>query len=252
MPPAEALAIRQPRDWLSTLAGAAAQPYRRAGRFAWHFARGKLLHDPAFGGLLQIGGIPDGGRVLDLGCGQALLAPWLQQAAERHRAGDWPTGWPAPPRGIRYRGIELMPRDVARARRALGDTAQIEVGDIRDADLGACDAVVILDVLHYFDQPAQERLLQRIHASLASDGVLFLRVGDAAAGWRFHFSNWVDRVVTRVRGHRVPPVYCRPLNEWQALLQRLGFDVSAIPMSAGTPFANVLLVARKLGSAPGC
>ena len=54
---------------------------------------------------------------------------------------------------------------------------------------------------------------------------------------------WVDRMVTRVRGHRVPPSWGRPLVEWMALLRRLGFLVLSIPMNKGTPFANVLLVA---------
>jgi hypothetical protein len=49
--------------------------------------------------------------------------------------------------------------------------------------------------------------------------------------------------VTRIRGHRVSPTWGRPLDEWMALLQRLGFSAQSIPMSKGTPFANVLLVA---------
>ena len=45
------------------------------------------------------------------------------------------------------------------------------------------------------------------------------------------------------RGHRVSPTWGRPLDDWMLLLERLGFKVHSIPMSAGTPFANVLLVA---------
>ena len=47
--------------------------YRSCGRFAYHFARGKLLGDPAFPHLLEQGLIGRGARVLDLGCGQGLL-----------------------------------------------------------------------------------------------------------------------------------------------------------------------------------
>jgi hypothetical protein len=54
-----------------------------------------------------------------------------------------------------------------------------------------------------------------------------------------------------VRGHRVPPTFGRPLAEWTALLHRLGFGVEAVPMSQGTPFANVLLVAHKQGAMAG-
>ena len=47
------------------------------------------------------------------------------------------------------------------------------------------------------------------------------------------------------RGHGVPTLHCRPASEWIATLRRLGFSVEAMPMSAGTPFANVLLVAHR-------
>ena len=116
--------------------------------------------------------------------------------------------------------------------------------------------MVILDVLHYVDHAAQRQLLQRVHEALRqgaatprspaaapAPGRLLLRVGDAASQRGFAVSQWVDRVVTTVRGHRVPPTWGRPLADWVALLAGLGFQVHAVPMSQGTPFANVLLVA---------
>ena len=39
-------------------------------------------------------------------------------------------------------------------------------------------------------------------------------------------------------------LYCRPLDDWCALLRAHGFAVRTQAMSAGTPFANVLLIAR--------
>jgi len=50
-------------------------------------------------------------------------------------------------------------------------------GDIRDVDYGSADAVVILDVLHYLDYPAQERVLQRVRGALGPRGLLLLRPG---------------------------------------------------------------------------
>jgi hypothetical protein len=96
------------------LVDAAAGRYRAAGRFAYHFARGRLSGDPVFGTLLTQGLVPGGARILDLGCGQGLLASWLAAAVECHGAGDWHAGWP-PPATWSFRGIELVPRDVARA-----------------------------------------------------------------------------------------------------------------------------------------
>ena len=58
-------------------------------------------------------------------------------------------------------------------------------------------------------------------------------------------SQWVDRIVTRIRGHRVTPTFCRPLADWIELLQHKGLSVDASPMHKGTPFANILLRADK-------
>jgi SAM-dependent methyltransferase len=234
-----------------TLHRAACEPYRRAGRFAWHFARGKLGRDPVFRSLLERGEIKPGARVVDIGCGQGLLASLLREIDRLDAHGHWPATWPAAPAATVYTGLELMPRDVQRAEAALAHdaaatraTARFVCADMVDAELPPCDAVVILDVLHYVDQAAQERVLCEVRRALAPGGRLLLRVGDVAQGRGFAISQWVDRIVTLVRGHRVAPVWGRSLAEWSALLERLGFEVQSLPMSHGTPFANVLLIAE--------
>jgi hypothetical protein len=39
-------------------------------------------------------------------------------------------------------------------------------------------------------------------------------------------------------------MWCRPLADWVHALERRGYVVQALPMSAGTPFANVMIVSR--------
>ena len=141
-------------------------------------------------------------------------------------------------------GIELMPQDVQRARDALGNAASFNAADMRHADFGKADVVVILDVLHYVSINDQDAILRRVRDTLAPQGTLILRVGDAAAGLSFLASVWVDRVVTFVRGHRNGRLWCRPLAAWHSALNDLGFAVETLPMNQGTPFANVLLVAK--------
>jgi SAM-dependent methyltransferase len=235
------------------LVEAAAEPYRGAGRFAWHFARGKLGRDPVFRSLLERGDLTGRPRIVDIGCGQGLLAGLLQACAAAHGAGNWPRAWPAPPQVQAYWGIELMPRDVERARAAWGERApwaRFDCADMRRAVIDRCDLVVILDVLHYVSHEEQAEVLRRVQRALQPAGRLLLRVGDASDAAGFRASQWVDRVVTFVRGHRAAPTWGRPLAQWLTLLESLGFQVRAVPQSQGTPFANVLLIADLAAKAP--
>jgi len=233
-------------SWRAALLNAACRPYLKAGPglFAYFFARGKFGVDPIYCALLERGLLLGKSRVLDLGCGQGLLAAWLRAAARMHERGSWPDAWPAPPRPQSIRGIELMAREVQRAHRALGSDVDIETGDIRDIEFGAVDAVVILDVLHYLAPQAQCDVLNRIRTALPAGGLLLLRVGDADSGLRYRYTRWVDKIVMLLRGHAWKTQHYRSVAEWQSILRETGFDTEVLPMSQGTLFANVLLIAH--------
>jgi SAM-dependent methyltransferase len=182
--------------------------------------------------------------VLDIGCGQGLLASLLHSGAALQQQGRWPTAWPPAPVVSRITGIELTPRDVQRARDALGESAHFICGDMRHTPFPEADAVVILDVLHYVGIDDQNEVLARVRRALPEGGRLLLRVGDAAAQSRHAFSRWVDALVMRIRHRRVLPQFGRTHAAWVAHLESLGFEVDSQPMSAGTLFANVLLIAH--------
>jgi SAM-dependent methyltransferase len=226
------------------LLDAARAPYRSVGRFAYGFASGKLAGDPAYRAILEHGLLQGQRRVLDLGCGLGLLAALLRAAERCSQDGFWPASWAAAPRNLSIRGIELRARTVERARRALGASVDIVQGDIRLAEFGAADAVIILDVLHYIDAGAHRALLDRVRSTLPPGGLLLLRVGNADGGLRFRIGQWWDEAVMLARGHGWIRQHCRTLGEWCTLLLQCGFDSEVLSMSAGTPFANVLLCAR--------
>jgi SAM-dependent methyltransferase len=241
------------QHFLRTLLDEASRPFSGGGHFAYHYARGKLSSDSIFREILKRGIFPAEGRYLDLGCGQGSLFSWLLAARKLYDAGNWPKGWPAAPKALSLRGIELMQKDVDRAARAFGadhPLVRIKQGDMTKADFGSADVITILDALHYFDHAHQKDVIKRIRAALPPGGLFLTRVGDASAGLPYHLCNWVDHAVTFVRGHRLPRLYCRPLTEWIALLESFGFTVETDPMNDIKPFANVMLVCRVPANPP--
>ena len=229
---------------IDAIVAAAGRAYAPAGRAPMHFARGKLRHDPVFRAIVARGLVRDGARLVDLGCGQGVLAAFLRAAREEYERGRWPDGWAAAPRLQSVFGVVLRRRAIHAAHAAFGSAARFEVHDIRNVAIPACDVVAILDVLHYLPTRDQEAVLAKCHAALVPGGILLLRVGDAAAGFRFAITRLSDQAVTLARGSW-PRLHCRSLAAWVATLAALGFDVQSAPMSEGTPFANVLLVARR-------
>lgn len=232
-------------ELIQKLSTAAAEPYRPSGRFAYYFALGKLRGDPVFTALLERGLIPDNSSILDLGCGQALLDSWLMAAEKFSNTGLWPKHWPMAPRLKTFVGIELRRNQVQNARmlEQNGRTTILE-GDISEMEYGKADVVLMLDVLHYIHYTAQVRVLAKVRKAISPSGFLLMRIGDAAAGLPFHVSKTVDQLMILARGQGHCHLYCRSLEEWLTLLNDHGFAVETMPMSQGTPFANLLIVAR--------
>lgn len=226
---------------------AACAPYRASGHFHYHWARGKLGHDPLFAALLEQGHLRGCQRVMDLGCGRGLLAAWFLAAERLHASGGWPADFPVPS-GLAFAGLDLQASACSAGNQALqplfGTRVQLRPGDICQAQLQGFDAITLFDVLHYLSFAQQEALLDHLRAALPAGGLLLLRIGNAQGGWRFRFSQWVDLAVARAQGLRVGALCCRDPAAWTLALQQRGFAVQAQAMASGTPFANVLISAR--------
>lgn len=231
------VARARPPSPFARLRDAVAERYLGAGLLHLELVRGKLRHDPMYRHLLEAGLLPRPGRLVDLGCGRGILLTLLAV----HGAAD-----PGVP-DVRLTGIELRERHVRAARHALGDDGEVRQGDLTAAPVPPCDTAVLLDVLHYLPAADQERLLARVAGALAPGGVLIVRDADAAAGWRFALTRAAERFNALARGHLRQRFHYRSRDAWTALLRDHGLTVDTEPLSAGTPFGNVLLVARRVG-----
>ncbi len=223
----------------------AARPYLAVGAADRPFARNKLRFDPFFLALLRRGCLPDRGTLLDLGCGRGLLLALLAAARERYLAGQWLPDLPRPPLNLSLHGIEARADHAEAARRALDGRARVAQGDVCKGGFPPCSAAVIIDVLLYLGERDQELLLRRAAAALEPGGVLLVREADAGAGPAFHVTWLGERALEIARGRPRSRLCYRTATEWIALLESTGFTVDSEPMSAGTPFANVLFVCKK-------
>jgi uncharacterized protein (DUF2062 family) len=232
------------------LSAEAADRYLGTSLTAWEFARAKLRGDPVYRAVVASDWLPASGVLVDVGCGPGLLLALVAEAVEACREGRWPPeGWPAPPADLKLHGIELRPRAADLARYAVGEDGDVQTANALDALLPpTIDVVAIFDVLHMMRREAQRPLLARFAAAMPPGAVLLMREADAAAGWRFQMVRLGNTITALLRGHLRPRFAFRTAAEWRAELTELGFAVSLAPMSEGTPFANVLLVARRVAA----
>lgn len=227
----------------------AAAGHLDSGYLQWEFVRGKLRFDPVYLHMVHSGVLPACGRLVDLGCGRGILMALLAAYREVACSSPRPDGWPPPPE-LELVGVEGRRRVAAMARRALGRRARVRWADLERAEVPRCSVVVLLDVLHYLDAKTQEDLVARARGALEEGGVMVVREADAAAGFRFVVTAGAEWLRAVLRGRPGKRAAYRSAAQWKALLVAHGFEVSVEPCYRGTPFANVLLVARKPAQAP--
>jgi 2-polyprenyl-3-methyl-5-hydroxy-6-metoxy-1,4-benzoquinol methylase len=213
---------------VSALREAAAR-YRRWPNL-YYYAIGKIALDPAYPAVART--LRDSTRpLLDLGCGMGLLAAYLR--ANGHRAP--------------ILGLDVDEQKIEVARQALAsDQESFRAGDAMNFPEHSGD-IVMLDVLHYFSDEDQQRLLQRIAASIAPQGVALIRLALNESNWRFaatkveewfvHFSRWIP-----MQGWNFPT-----REEVLIPFRRGGLECDVRPMWGLTPFNSYLFTFRRTG-----
>ena len=172
----------------------------------------------------------DAREVVDLGSGMGLMEALL--------AGRSPS--------TRIRGLEWDERKSAVARRLAAGLPNVvlETGDARDAPLGTPDAILLVDVLHYFPPDEQARWLGRCAGALAPGGLLFIRDLDASGRGR-GAAALIERFAVAFGWNRAARVHPWAVGEMAAHLEGLGLGTAVRALGRG-PFAgNALLLARK-------
>lgn len=205
------------------------------GHFAAGVAKGKCKWDPLYRRLTKT--IPSTKSILDLGGGQGYLC-FLHNFSNQMV-------------GAKYVVWDWDPAKLEQGIRA-ASTSGIENIEFRRVDIFSqetfprTDVVCLIDVLHYQPIFRQNQLLRNLSKNLPSGTTLFIRDIDADHRWRTRFTLMQEKLSLSFGFTKARHLHPRSGKQLANYLTKLGFEVDIEPCWQGTPFANVLVMARKM------
>ena len=196
------------------------------------YARGKIAGDPVYAAVLDA--LRGRGRpLLDLGCGAGLLEFVLREA-----------GFDAPIVGIDHDAKKIAAAQEIATRY---DGLTFRNADAREPFDFHGD-VVILDLLHYFDEQDQRRIVENAAQAADGGGIAVIRdaVRDGSLRYRLTYAQETfSRAIGWLKAERLS----FPLRETiVAPFRDRGFTVDSVPLWGRTPFNNYLFVFRSASS----
>lgn len=130
--------------------------------------------------------LPEKGKIMDIGCGYGFMSYMLH--------------FLSPERTVL--GVDYDEDKIATAQHCYirNEHVRFEAADITQYNLPNQDAFVILDVLHYLQPEAQEKLLRQCLQKLNPGGVIVVRDGDADLTERHKGTRLTELFSTRLLG----------------------------------------------------
>lgn len=175
--------------------------------------------------------VPPSGRILDLGCGFGMLSSYLALSSERRVV----------------KGVDISARRIHIARRASRGIGNIcfEEGDFLGTDFAGYDCILLIDTLHYFPAPVQDRIIERCCEGMRKMGMILIRDSNRDVKLRHFITGWYETVMTKSGFTKGETLFFRSFRELKGLIESLGFRVFMTPLWGRTPFADTLMVCRK-------
>ena len=164
--------------------------------------------------------LPDQGLIIDLGCGEGVIARYLAQRKTRQVIG--------------------VDNNKKRLQESNLKNLILLYGDIRNYQLRNVDAVVISDVLHHLNFKDQTKLLRNVYKKLNKNGVLVVKEIDREEFIRSRLSRSWDFIL-----YPKDKIYYHKSTELKNFLISLGFNVKIVRTSRFFPGSTTLFLCRK-------
>ncbi len=159
--------------------------YRFMETYVRMFARFKIRFDPMFPKLAGFVGPMD--KVLDIGCGYGVPAVWLMNL--------YPSAY--------FFGVDPNQDRVRVARRAWGDRGTAFQGSAPDFPKppDTCDAVLMLDIIHYLSDESFTQTLTAASSCLKPGGSVVIRA-TVSSSKHVPWERWLEQTRLKIRGQK--------------------------------------------------
>ncbi len=164
--------------------------------------------------------LPQRGTIVDLGCGEGVIANYLAQNQNRNVI-----------------GIDLNEK---RLQSSTKKNLKFQIGDIRNYNLKNVEGVILSDVLHHINFRDQEKVLINIAKGLNKGGILVLKEIDSEELVRSKLSRFWDFVF-----YPTEKIYFSNPRKLSSKLKNLGFRVSIKRPLRLLPGSTTLFICKK-------
>lgn len=164
--------------------------------------------------------IPKRGKIIDLGCGEGVIAKYLARTKTRNVIG--------------------IDNNNKRLQKSTQKNLKFILADIRNYDTSDAKAIIISDVLHHLNYEDQRKLLNKIARGLKKDGVFLIKEIDAGEFVRSRLSRFWDFVF-----YPKDKIYYSYAKDLIKKLRSLGFRIESKRASRFFPGSTNLFTCQK-------
>lgn len=164
--------------------------------------------------------LPRKGRIVDLGCGEGIVARYLAKNSKRQVI-----------------GVDL---DEKRLKKSQFENLQFELADIRSYELKNARGVILSDVLHHLNFIDQDKVLINITKNLKKGGVLIIKEIDTLEFVRSKLSRFWDFIF-----YPKEKIYFSNSDNMSRKLTKLGFKVLLKRPARFFPGSTALFICKK-------